>query len=373
MTPFMSSTQLDIVQAENVELIRYYQLPDDVRGLLLICGDRKAINLCEYDDYWDLLNDAAYKAYRKDPDVCMDDFTRQILERRSVYGGLKRYSFLTSAARQEDKAIGYSTAVFSRRFAGHFLSKIYDSIETDFTLLDVSGYRDRFNISCRVNGIDRYLPCSFSAEGCRVRYSFGNLFAPTDMAHITLKYDAHSLEVITESITSRTLRSEYLFDFESGELMQRVLENNEIVYFDKNNADLYAADMTDEIRAVCGIEDDCFVGAEMPWGERIFIRNDKCCGELVSDNGSGRLIQIYKEDCEDKITGEITAVHDVFSHDGGMLVQTELVSSGLVKSVDNVQEGYYYRYIGENGIEYINDDLFGLTSAQMLDRYLYNR
>ena len=58
MIPFMSKTELDISQLVKADLIRYYELPDKSRGLLLICGGRY-LNLCEHDAYWNMLVQAA--------------------------------------------------------------------------------------------------------------------------------------------------------------------------------------------------------------------------------------------------------------------------------------------------------------------------
>lgn len=368
MTPYMTRTELDMIRMEKADLIRYYTLPDGTQGLLVISGGQ-SINLCEYDDLWMMLTQTADRLYIKTPDACMDEYTEEILERRKQFSDMGRYGYLTSMPRYGDKVLNYGLAAFSESFMGYFLSRIYRDIEIDVSVKEVKGFRSRFSILCKVDGDERYIPCSFTALRSEHRYSFGNIFSMTDTAGITLRYGFGRIEVVTESHTRRELRHEYVYDIPQDTVSHRVMEDGEIIYIDKKIKKRPSVQMTDEEKLICGVTEDDYTGYEMPWGERVFLRAD----EMIADNGSGLMVQICSEELFDNKRGEIAAVHEIFSRKGRMLVQSDLYCKGLVKSFDNVKSGYYYRYISDDGIVEITDDPETMSAAQMTDKYLYDK
>lgn len=368
MTPFMSKTELDIIQAENVSLIRYYTLPDGAQGLLLIYDGKRFINLCEYDDYWQLLTHRADSLYLEYPDACMDDYTRNILESRKNTSCLERFDFLTGTKRYTEKLVGFGTSAFSESLVGYFLSEIYKDIETDFSLIGIKGYRDRLSVLCKVNGEEKTLPCELSVLQNEYTYCFGNIFTALNNAQIRVKYSFGCIEITTDCSTKRILRSEYRYDLIDNVIFHKVLENGQIIFIDEQPIRLPEADISEQTRQICGLENRSFRGYVLPWNERVYLYDSDSSGEFISDNG-GRILQIYREKLYNNETDEISAVHEIFGGDEDiLLIQSELVrdGSGMKSDVD----GFYYRYIGKTGSQDMAEYLTDVTSAPIFDKYL---
>lgn len=370
MTPFMSKTELDISQIRNVDIIRYYELPDKAQGLLLIYGGRTFINLCEYDSHWEMLAQAAYKAYLEDPAVCADEYTKDILESRKNRSVIKRFGFLTAAAKQYKKTVNCSLSMFPEEFIACFLSQIYKDLEADFALNEVKGWHGNYSISCKTDGKERRLPCRIEAVPEGYVYFFGNLFDPAHTARIKLRYGFGEMEIVTESETKRELRRESRYDFSANTLTRMATSDRQVIFHDESPLALPAAEMPESVRTVCGEGNAEFNGYALPWGEKVFIRTDGA-DETVFDNGKGLITQICREGFYGNRSGFVAAVHEVFANKGNMLIQSELRCRGLNKMLDGGQEGFYYRYIRGAETGAITDDLTGISSAQILDKYLY--
>lgn len=368
MTPYMSRTELDMIALKTADIIRYYTLPDGTRGLLVI-GEGKSINLCEYDDQWMMLNGTADRLYRVSPDACMDEYTAEILESRKDLGAMSRYGYLTGSQKYEYKVLNYLTAAFSESLMSCFLMRIYKDIGIDLQIKEIKGFRSRFALSCRVDGEEKLIPCRF--YGCRNEfgYSFGNIFSASDTASITVKYVFAGIEVITESHTRRDLRHEYHYDLSDHTVTHRVLENGEIIFLDTKTENCPPAYMTDEEKLICGVSDELFIGCELPWGERVFLSS----GEMICDNRSGLMVQICSQEILDNRYGEIYAIHEISSRKDRRLIQSELYCDGLVKSFDSMCSGFYYRYISGSDVFGITDDLSAMSAAQVTKKYLFDQ
>lgn len=370
MTPFISKTELDIIQADNVSLIRYYTLPDGTQGLLLIYDGKRFINLCEYDDYWQLLTHRADSLYLEYPNSCMDDHTRNILESRKNSSCLGRFDFLTGTKRYTEKLVGFGTSAFSENLVGYFLSEIYKDIETDFTLIGIKGYRDRFSVLCKVNGAEKTLPCEFSAAQNEYTYCFGNIFTALNSAQIRVKYGFGCIEITTDTSTKRTLRNEYRYDLINKNFFHRVWENGQVLFIDEQSIDLPEAHISEQTCQICGLQNNSFRGYVLPWNERVFLFNSDSYGEFISDN-DGMLIQIYHEKLYNNESHEISATHEIFGRDEDiLLIQSELMCDGSAVSTKSDVDGFYYRYIGKTGAQDMAEYLTDVTSAPILDNYL---
>ena len=369
MTPYMSKTLLDMMQMEKADLIRYYTLPDGTKGLLVI-SDGNSVNLCEYDDEWMMLIKKVDSLYRISPDACMDEYTEEILRGRLELGSMDRFAYLGEAARYNDKAITYSRAAFSQELVTYFLGKIYEDIGIELKIREIKGSRSRFIISCKVDDEEKNIPFSFTEEDGGYRYRFGNIFSAADTAEIFLKYEAGSIYVSTESSTSRELRHDHSYSLFECSCEQRIIADGQIVFSDTQKEEMQRAQLTDTERYICGVEDDSFTGYILPWGERIFVKGDEHSREMIADNSSGMIIQIYSEKMSDGIWGEIKAVHEIFSQDDRMLIQTGISGEVKVKNLGDEHGGYYYRYINGSETAEIKDEFRGMTCAQITEKYL---
>ncbi|SEL30785.1 hypothetical protein [Ruminococcus albus] len=367
MTPFMSKTQVEISQIEKADLIRYYIIPENTQALLVIYNGNKSINLCEYEDFFSMLAKAADRLYLKYPDSCFDKYTSEIIESRKRLSSPGRFSFIAECRKHGEKALPFGTGMFSENFIGYFLSKIYSDAEAEFKLSNIKGNRNRYMISCTVNGNEKVLPCSFTSQDNQYVYTLANLFDCNHTAKVTVMYAHGKTEVITQSFTDREIRHEYLYDIGDDILRCRMVEDEQVIFYDESSPDLEKADMSEEVRLICSIVSDNVQGALLPWGEKVFM-SDK---ETIYDNRSELITQICEEELCDGRKSEISVVHEVFRHKDKLFVQSKLNCTRLIKSLDSSQEGYYYRQISGGVIKNINDDLLGIPGAKIIDRYLH--
>lgn len=367
MTPFMSRTQLEISQIEKADLIRYYTMPDNTQALIVIYNGNKYINLCEYDDYFSMLAKTADQLYLNYPESCFDDYTSEIIEKRKKLSFPTRFSFIAECSKHEEKVLTFGTGMFSKNFIEYFLSKIYSDAEATFRLSSIKGNRNRYMISCTVNGINKQLPCSITSQGNEYVYTLGNLFNGTHTAQITLRYAHSKTEVITQSFTDRELRHEYIYDLLQNSLRCMIIEDGQVIFCEEISPELEKTEMSEEVKLICEIGGNYAQGALLPWGEKIFM-TDK---ETIYCNDSEMITQIYEEELCNGRKSEISVVHEIFREKTRLLVQSKLCCTRLIKSLDSSQEGYYYRHINDGEIKKIKDDLFGIPGVEIIDRYLH--
>ena len=367
MTPFMSKTQVEISQIENADLIRYYTMPDNTQALIVMYDGNKYVNLCEYDDFFPMLAKAADRLYLKNPEISFDEYTSEIMESRKKMSSPSRFSFAAECKKHDEKALPFGTGMFSKNFIGYFISKIYSDAEAEFKLSNIKGYRNRYMISCTVNGNEKVLPCSFTSQDNQYVYTLGNLFEGNHTGQVTLRYSHGKTEVITQSFTDREIKHEYLFDITNNELKCRIIEDGQVIFFDESSAELERAEMSKEVELICGTDSENVQGILMPWGEKVFMTET----ETIYVNESGLITQIVEEELYDERNSEISVTHEIFRHKNRLLVQSEMRCTRLIKSLDSSQEGYYYRCFSDDKIKMIKDDLFGIPAAEIIDRYLH--
>lgn len=367
MTPFMSKTQVEISQIENADLIRYYTMPDNTQALIVMYDGNKYVNLCEYDDFFPMLAKAADRLYLKNPESSFDEYTSEIMESRKKMSSPSRFSFAAECKKHDEKALPFGTGMFSKNFIGYFISKIYSDAEAEFKLSNIKGYRNRYMISCTVNGNEKVLPCSFASHDNQYEYTLGNLFEGNHTAQVTLRYSHGKIEVITQSFTDREIKHEYLFDIPNNELKCRIIEDGQVIFYDESSPELEKAEMSEEVQLICGTDVENVQGILLPWGEKVFMTDT----ETTYVNGSERITQIVEEELYDGRKSEISVTHEIFRHKNKLLVQSGMRCTRLIKSLDSSQEGYYYRCINGDEIKMIKEDLFGIPAAEIIDRYLH--
>ena len=373
MTTFMSRTELDISAAEDVRLIRYYTLPEGTAGLLMIYGNKSFVNLCEYDDCWLALTQKADSTYISHPDICADDYTKDILERRKNTRVSERFGFLTGTSSYADKILSYDTKGFSESFAGYILKEIYTSMEADFSLIETKGYRENFSVRCKVNGEEKNLPCVFAASGNEYTYSLGNLFEPTHSASVRVTYDFGSIRITADIRTERSLQHRYCYDLAKAALDRKICEGTQMIFSEDKHFDLSDAEMSPELIAVCDIGENKYSGYTLPWGEKIFYRRDGSEGEFIAENKDQRVIQIYQKYPHDNVTDEIRVTHEIFEQKKSFLIQSEFDDRRIGRGTEKALGGFFYRQGNTSGLSGIDDDLSEMTGAELLEKYLYRK
>lgn len=367
MKPFMSKTQVEISQIEKADLIRYYTMPDNTQALIVMYNGNKYINLCEYDDCFSMLAKSADRLYLNYPESCFDDYTSEIIESRKKLSFPARFSFIAECRKHEEKVLTFGTGMFSKNFIGYFISKIYSDAEATFTLSSIKGNRNRYMISCTVNGNEKILPCSFTSQDDQYVYTLGNLFDSRHTAIVTLKYTHGKIEVITQSFTDREIKHEYLYDIKHNDLRSRIIDDGQVIFCEEISPELEKTEISKDVRLICEIDSNNVQGTLLPWGEKIFMTEK----ETVYDICSKLITQICEEELCDGRKSEISVVHEIFRHKNRMLVQSKMHCTRLIKSLDSSQEGYYYRQINSGEIQNIKEDLFGIPAAMIIDRYLH--
>lgn len=373
MTPFMSMTELDIVEAEDVRIVRYYALPDGTSGLLMIRGDKSFVNLCEYDSGWLTLTRKADSLYLEYPDICADNYTRDILEARKNTRCSERFEFLINMEPYTEKMLSYDTKEFSESFAGYILNEIYSSMEAEFSLIGIKGYRENFSVRCKVDGEKKNLPCVFVTSGDVYTYCFGNLFEPAHSMEVRVRYDFGGIEVIADSRTEKSMQYRYFYDFVKGTLNRRTFEGTQIIFSEEKSLDLPAAEISPELMSVCDSGKYKYSGYTLPWGENIFYRQSESEGEFMAENKNRRVIQIYRRYPHDNVTDEVRVTHEFFERDGNFLIQSELDDRRYGRGTEKIPGGFFYRHGNASGFTGTSDDLSGMTGAELFEKYLYRK
>ncbi|MGN1101176.1 MAG: hypothetical protein ACI4RG_03225, partial [Huintestinicola sp.] len=80
---YMDKTELAIAGISDADIIKYYTMPDGTAGLLVIKGIL-VFNMSAGETYYDSLEQAAARAYISCPETAADDYTREILKKRTA-------------------------------------------------------------------------------------------------------------------------------------------------------------------------------------------------------------------------------------------------------------------------------------------------
>lgn len=353
MTEYMTDTELKLAELRNeslidsVSLIKYYTLPGDIPGLMMICGRNIPVNLCALDKGFDALGEAALMAFETNPGAAADDVTKNILMSRresrlppclEPFEELEG-SFLRKLTFKKNFINAYQPLVF------HFLNEAFEGVgaRAEFSG-DICGYSGRCAVNCRVNGQEKILPLTAARNDLGAVFEIGNILSPRHSVGIALSCGKRGFDVSVKSRTERELLREYTYDF--GESFSRLrIFDNELVY-DKKQEMLPEKDPPNRpgnlkeivklTEKVCCMDMGDFEKYLLPWGGVCLLKKEELLHNFIIAEHMDKYAVIrhfyrkyapFSEGSKNKITVfSFNAVHEIFPEKDS--VQTEFIPSG---------------------------------------------
>lgn len=362
----MDKTELAMAGISGAELIKYYIMPDGAAGLLVIKG-RKVFNLSSGEKHFDCLEQAAVRAYAACPDAAADDFTREILNKRSG-------AEISAVCRQYEGIDGAyeKTLPFEKETVGAFLQMMEYYLEMIYEKLgcktvfpsELRGYRRKYSLSFRLNGERKTIPFSYSESGSCFHMVFGNVIGASDTIKLSVKYTFGMISVTADVRCKKHIRTENTFDMIHKTEKLRIFDENGIVYDAGKAIPSSPSEIPEEIKMICTC--DGYEIMKLPFcNVYCFDSENKSEMTAAQKNRSNEAAFLYQSQREylshDKniVTDSMNAVHKVYHTDGKMNICTHFLpvdtfSKGIYKQ--RFENRYFYRsfdnVIGgkENGV-----------------------
>ncbi|MDE6592435.1 MAG: hypothetical protein K2K57_05145 [Oscillospiraceae bacterium] len=349
----MTDTELKLAELgneslDNVSLIKYYTIPGDIPGLIMICGKDVPLNLCALDKGFDALEEAALKAFEANPGAAADDVTKNILSSR-------RESRLPPCLEPFERSEGspLRKLTFEKNFINacqplvyYFLNEAFEGVgaRTEFSG-NFCGYRNRYIINCRVNGQEKILPLTVVRSDLGAVFEIGNFLSPRHSVNIALSCGIRGFDVFVKSSTEREILRGYTYDPEKRSSQLRIFDG-ELVYDKKqemlpeNDLEMRFADLKEIINItgkICCIDTKDYDKFLLPWGGLCLLRNEELLHNFIIAEYKEKYAVIrhfyrryapFAGESENKMTVfSFNAVHEIFPEKD--IVQTEFIPTGV--------------------------------------------
>ena len=353
---YMDKTELAIAGISDADIIKYYTMPDGTAGLLVIKGIL-VFNMSAGEPYYDSLEQAAARAYISCPEAAADDYTREIMKKRTAaeispvplqYEGTEG-TYVKSLPFEKDTAGTFQCMM------EYYLRMIYEQLGLEaeaFSLL--KGYRSKYTLSFRLNGERKTVPFSYSERGSCFEMVFGNIISPTDSIKLSVKYSFGEITVTSLVKCGRHMRIENVFDIIHKTERLRIFDEAEIVY--DGRKELALSEETDngdiEIISTGGR----YEMIRLPFGNAYCCETENKTEIIVVQNDTGgQTVFLYHSGREypanDKsvVTDSFNTVHEQYVSDGKKNICTHFLpadsfSRGIYKQ--KYENMYFYRSIG---------------------------
>lgn len=350
---YMNKTELAIAGISGAELIKYYIMPDGVMGLLVI-KDSMVFNLSSGEKYFESLEQAALRAYAFCPDAAADDYTRDILDKRSVTDLSPIFRKYESIDGAYEKTMPFEkgTVITFRQMMEYYLEMIYEKLGFGtFFPAELTGYRRRYSLSFRLNGERKTIPFTYKENGSCYEMVFGNIIGASDSVKLSVKYTFGMISVTADVRCKKHIRTENTFDMIHKTEKLRIFDETDIVYDSSKAMASTPDEIPEEIKMICTSEK--YEVLHLPWGKVFFIDSDNKT-EMIAyqkkpNDAAAFLYQSEREYLSyDRgiVTDSMTAVHEVFFTDGKMNICTHFLptgsfSKGIYKQ--KYENKYFYR------------------------------
>ena len=352
VTEYMTDTELKLAglgneSPMNISLIKYYTLPGDIPGLMMICGKNVPVNLCALDKGFDALEETALAAFAANPGAAADDTTKNILVSR-------RESRLPSCLEPFERAEGsfLQRLTFEKNFINacqpfiyYFLNEAFEGIgaKAEFSG-NICGYRSKYIINCRVNGQEKILPLAVSRDDLGAVFEAGNILSPRHSVRIALGCGRAGFYVSVKSRTEREILREYAYNIEKKASRLRIFDGG--LVYDKKQEMLPEKSLETSPAALreiinitgkaCCIDTENYDKYLLPWGGVCMVKNEELLHSFIIAEYKEKYAVIrhfYREyipfakGSENKITVfSFNAVHEAFPEKN--TVQTKLIPTG---------------------------------------------
>ncbi|MDE7295037.1 MAG: hypothetical protein K2N72_11490 [Oscillospiraceae bacterium] len=352
MTEYMTDTELKLAglgneSPMNISLIKYYTLPGDIPGLMMIYGKNVPVNLCALDKGFDALEETALAAFAANPGAAADDTTKNILLSR-------RESKLPSCLEPFEKYEGsfLQKLTFEKNFINacqpfiyYFLNEAFEGIGAKPEFLgNICGYRSKYIINCRVNGQEKILPLAVSRDDLGAVFEAGNLLSLRHSVRIALGCGRVGFYVSVKSRTEREILREYAYNIEKKTSRLRIYDGG-LVYDKKQemlpekSLETRPADIKEIINITektCCIDTENYDKYLLPWGGVCMVKSEELLHNFIIAEFKEKYAVIrhfyreyvpFAEGSENKITVfSFNAVHEIFPEKN--TVQTKLIPTG---------------------------------------------
>ena len=355
----MDKTEIAIAGISGAELIKYYNMPDGVMGLIIIKGSR-VYNISSGEKHFDSLEQAAVRAYISCPEAAADEFTRELLTGRSgaeispptgLYDG-------TDGTFEKTLPFEKDTVGAFCEMTEYYLHMIYERLGYSAMFPgELNGYRRRYSLGFRLNGERKTIPFSFNERGGCFEMVFGNVLKAQDSIKLSVKYSFGHILVTACVKCGRNIRIENTFDFFHKTEKLRIFDDTEIVYDGSSAAASSSSDIPEEIKMLCTC--GSYELIKLPWARVYFSGLDKKSEMIVFQKNrygeggflyqSGREYLSYEKNI---VTDSMNAVHEIFCTDGKMnicthFLPTDSFSKGIYKQ--KFENRYFYRSTDDIG------------------------
>ncbi len=347
VTEYMTDTELELAGLENVSLIKYYTLPGDIPGLMLLRGRDIPINLCALDRGFDELEKAALAVFEADPGTAADEATKNILSSRRESGlpsclepfEKSEGSFLRKLTVEKNFVYSCQPLVY------YFLTEAFGGVGAGAEFSgDICGYRSKYIINCRVNGQEKILPLAVSRNDLGAVFEIGNFLSPTYSVNIALSCGIRGFEVSVKSRTGREILREYTYEPVKRSSRLRIFDG-ELVYGKKqemlpeNDPEMRSADFNKIINITgkcCCIDTKDYDKFLLPWGGVCFLKSEELLHNFIIAEYKEeyavirhfyrRYVPFAKGSGNKMTVFSFNAVHEIFPHKNA--VQTRFIPSG---------------------------------------------
>lgn len=286
----MDPELIEIYNIRNIESIKVWDLVMNsstktlvIPAILVIYDGGKHKNLCAKDKYFDVFVKKVVEVYRDEKNNILEDsltdpfrlhsriecdhHSASILDKDSVYDINEMYKFY------RDKDAYRESLLFQSNEVKRLVPMLKYHLEQLFSLTDrnvvvndtISGYRDRYVLEGKVNGIDSVFPVSFQKiSNDTYQFQVGGVYKDSTATEVNIKFNKDGIEVTCIIADEIVAKSEYKIVNGAIKCINDITRNGITIKYD--NSDLPLADpncLSNLKNLDCNDE---LVWYSLPWG-----------------------------------------------------------------------------------------------------------
>lgn len=285
----MDETLISIYNIRNIESIKLYDMVLNsastfsiVPALLVYFDGGKALNLCAKDEYFDTLVKKVVEVYRDEKDnvlednltdpfhfsrnIDIDEHSKTVIENGSLEQVNQLYTFYENKEHYEGSLFFEKDEVelllpIVKYHIYLFLSNSDITIHFDDEL---SGYRNNYILSGKVNGIPLDFPITFQKiDSNKYKFYIGNVIETTQPMEIEISFEKDKIEVLV-SMPKYDLKSSssYIITNANVKAITNIRKGNTSIYY--TNTDLEVGE--NELLNIANIDQESQLSwVKLPW------------------------------------------------------------------------------------------------------------